>query len=74
MTQKLPVVCDSCIHRLTDSTCEAFPKGIPDQFILDGEAHTTPTKSQGNKIVWKFAPGTEPEFEDWKAFQEGVNS
>lgn len=68
--QIVPSACDSCIHRISDSTCDAFPDGIPEQFILGREAHTTPTKEQKNAIVWEFAPGTEPEFEDWKNFQE----
>jgi hypothetical protein len=68
--QTMPSSCNSCIHRISDNTCDAFPDLIPDQFILDGEPHTTPIPSQKNKIVWEFAPGTELEFEDWKKFQE----
>jgi len=72
VSQNLPSICDSCIHRISDSTCDAFQEGIPERFILDGGSHTTPTKSQKNTIVWEFAPGTEPEFEDWKNFQEAT--
>lgn len=72
MVQKLPSVCDSCIHRRTDRTCDAFPNQIPDQFITWAEPHTTPISSQKNEIVWEFAPGTEPEFDQWKEFVEGV--
>lgn len=68
--QQVPSVCDSCIHRISDGTCDAFPGGIPEQFILDAEPHTTPTTSQKNKIVWEFAPGTETEFQDWKEYRE----
>jgi len=68
--QQLPSVCNSCIHRRNETTCDAFPDGIPDEFLTWGEAHTTPTKSQKNQIVWEFAPGTETEFQDWKEFVE----
>lgn len=70
MTQILPTPCDSCINRKTDTECLAFPKGIPEEIRVWGDAHFKPTATQGNEIVWEFAPGTEPEFEDWKAFKE----
>lgn len=70
MTQILPIPCNSCIHRIDDTTCRAFPKGIPEDIRVWGDPHNKPTTSQDNKIVWEFAPGTEPEYEDWKAFQE----
>lgn len=66
---QVPSACDSCIHRLTDGSCEAFTR-IPDRFIVWGESHTTPIPDQKNRVVWEFAPGTEPEFEDWKSLQE----
>ena len=70
MTEQLPIVCNSCLHRLTNTTCNAFPKGIPEDIRVWGDPHNTPTASQANKIVWEFAPGTEQEFQDWKNFQE----
>jgi hypothetical protein len=72
MTTKLPVACDSCIRRLTDTTCQAFPEEIPDDILVWGEPHNTPTKGQKNTIVWEFAPGTEGEFQDWKESREPV--
>jgi len=68
--QTLPIVCNSCIHRLSAGTCEAFPKGIPEEFLIDAKPHTTPTSGQKNAIVWEFAPGTETEFQDWKDLVE----
>jgi hypothetical protein len=66
----LPIACDSCKNRISLTTCLAFPKGIPDDIKVWGSPHNTPTTSQANKIVWEFAPGTEPEFEAWKEFVE----
>ena len=72
MTQVNPAACDSCANRVTTGTCLAFPQGIPDNILVWGEPHNSPTTSQKNKIVWEFAPVTEQEFEQWKAFVEGV--
>lgn len=70
MTQNLPIPCNSCGNRVSDMTCLAFPKLIPEEIRVWGDAHNKPTPNQENEIVWEFAPGTEPEFEEWKAFQE----
>ena len=36
------IACITCVHRQSDSTCLAFPDGIPDE-ILEGEHdHRTP--------------------------------
>ena len=72
MTENLPIICDSCLHRRTLSTCDAFPALIPEEILVWGDPHTSPTATQGNEIVWEFAPGTEPEFDTWKNFREGV--
>lgn len=66
MTTRSPSTCDSCIHRLSESTCQAFPRGIPEDILMDGALHNAPRKGQGNRIVWEFAPGTDQEFQNWK--------
>jgi hypothetical protein len=68
--QTLPSQCDSCANRINNTTCLAFPQGIPEDFLLWANSHNTPTKSQKNAIVWEFAPGTEQEFQTWKDLVE----
>ncbi len=45
MTQPLPPVCFDCIHFRKDDpgmTCDAYPKGIPEEIALKGNNHTKP--------------------------------
>ena len=53
------IYCDYCKHRLSRTTCEAFPEGIPERFLEGKEIHNKPTGGdngiqfeQGNS-VWK---------------------
>jgi hypothetical protein len=56
MTTRLPMICDSCIHRSpTDGTCTAFPQGIPLN-PLKAERHDTRRPDQDNAVVYEFAP------------------
>jgi len=69
MTQIQPVACDSCIHRITATSCEAFDL-IPTRISTWGDPHNSPVKGQGNSITWDFAPGTQQEFDLWKSVME----
>jgi hypothetical protein len=68
--QTMPTPCDSCLRRLTDDTCEAFSKGIPEAILVWGDNHAEPIPNQGNELAWVFRPGSENEFQVWKEFQE----
>ncbi len=32
--------------------CKAFPQGIPDKIIVEGDRHTKPLPGQGNSVVF----------------------
>jgi hypothetical protein len=68
MSHSLPIECNSCIHRLTNSSCRAFSQ-IPEDIVVWAAPHDKPTPSQKNEIVWQFKPGKESELEDWKSLQ-----
>ena len=40
------VMCNECAHYHWDSTCDAFPKGIPSEILYRGE-HDTPFEGDG---------------------------
>ena len=46
-----------CKHYHQDNfdglTCDAFPKGIPDSIIDDGDKHDKPLPKQDNDIVFE---------------------
>lgn len=42
MTIGASPVCRQCIHYHGNLTCKAFPEGIPDVVIMDGNDHTKP--------------------------------
>lgn len=69
MTESLTPVCSSCIHRVSETSCEAFDL-IPGSIRVWAAPHSVPIEGQGNPVGWSFAPGTEEEFEDWKRQQE----
>lgn len=64
-----PAVCDSCIHRINKTACEAFDR-IPESILEYGETHDAPISDQQNGIVWEFAPGTDSALEDWRKYME----
>jgi hypothetical protein len=35
-------LCEFCKHRLTETTCVAFPQGIPDEVLSQDVTHTLP--------------------------------
>lgn len=35
------IICNSCIHKLSGVTCAAFPEGIPDYILRNGEHYTS---------------------------------
>jgi hypothetical protein len=69
MTTRPPSACDSCIHRISETACEAFDE-IPERFLLLGEAHTEREPEQSNGVVWDFAPGAEQEFDFWDRLRQ----
>lgn len=70
MTQRLPILCNSCLRRTGPTKCQAFPAGIPDDILVWGETHVQPREDQNNTLTWLFKPGTEDQFNEWKEFQE----
>jgi hypothetical protein len=57
MTTILIPICYKCKNRenlVSDPpVCKAFPKGIPDKIIFNGEQHNTPLPTQDNDIVFE---------------------
>lgn len=53
MTVDMPV-CYLCKNKnREDLTCPAFPDGIPDKIILEGDPHKKPFPNQGNGIAFE---------------------
>jgi len=56
MIAKEPL-CTKCIHwdkyNWNEFSCQAFPKGIPDEILQGENDHTTPLPDQGNDIVFE---------------------
>jgi len=48
-------VCFNCKHRLGVNVCEAFPDGIPDLIMSEGNMHEKPLPEQDNDIVFEPA-------------------
>ncbi len=50
-------VCLDCKHFDEDSfdgfTCKAFPAGVPDEILMEGNDHTKPLPEQKNDIVFE---------------------
>ena len=44
-------LCDSCIHFDGDSSCSAFPKGIP---LLSGDSHFEVLPDQQGDIIYEY--------------------
>tara|TARA_R110002012_G_scaffold56399_1_gene144526 strand:+ start:95 stop:328 length:234 start_codon:yes stop_codon:yes gene_type:complete len=50
--------CTTCrhyvFHSVVYATCEAFPKGIPVEFLMGDEPHDVPHKAQADRtILWE---------------------
>jgi hypothetical protein len=41
------------VNELENWHCAAFPNGIPDEIILNGNKHSKPLPGQGNDIVFE---------------------
>jgi len=39
-----PIPCMTCVHYRGDLKCEAFPKKIPDEILVEGNDHTSPVE------------------------------
>ena len=47
------IICDFCKYIfIRRFTCEAFPKGIPEEILNRKIIHSKPLPEQGNKIVF----------------------
>lgn len=64
VTTMMPNLCASCVH-FKKGKCAAFPKGIPDSILLDGEDHRSLHAAQVGTDVHLLKPGGEEAFEDW---------
>jgi hypothetical protein len=58
------------LHRRTITTCDAFPRAIPEEIVAFGGLHVDPLPDQGNDIVWQFKKGTREEYDAWKGMVE----
>lgn len=68
--QSVTSACDSCLHRISKTTCAAFPDGIPDDILTWAGTHYEPVPGQVNSIVYDFRPGMEEYWESWRAIVE----
>lgn len=46
-------LCQICKNYFGDLTCQAFPKGIPDEITSGDNPHTEPLSEQDNDIVFE---------------------
>jgi hypothetical protein len=53
MTTRSPAICDSCTHRRTSTTCDAFPDGIPIEISTLGGDHRKPVAGD-HGIQWEW--------------------
>lgn len=53
----LAPICMECQHynrtNFEGLTCAAFPEGIPDEIIIEGNNHSEPLADQDNEIVFE---------------------
>jgi hypothetical protein len=59
---KYPFVCLNCIHYLHAGKCIAFPDGIPDSIMFEGNDHRKPVEGD-HGIQFEQAPSGEENFE-----------
>ncbi len=45
--------CFLCKNYLSDLTCQAFPKGIPEEILIDKNDHLKPLPEQNNDIIFE---------------------
>lgn len=45
--------CASCKNYFSDLVCQAFPKGIPEEILIDENDHSKPLPDQDNDIVFE---------------------
>ena len=48
------LICTTCSHLYANSKmqCSAFPNGVPDVILYEGNDHSSPLKTQKNDIVF----------------------
>lgn len=65
---RIPTLCRNCVRlRRGGVTCEAFPRGIPDEIVRYGGDHTVPIPGDRG-ITFKPRSGAEVDkaVDDWK--------
>lgn len=71
MTTFLPTMCLACarlIFKDGETTCEAFPDGIPAEIIQYGADHRLPFEGDGGvRFLQKRGPEALQAFEDWRS-------
>ncbi len=45
-------LCAECIHYVGDSSCKAFPEGIPEEIMAGDNDHKTPLPGQENDLIY----------------------
>lgn len=74
MNDRLPVLCDSCLRRTSDRTCQAYPTGIPPAIIDNLGDHRRPRGDEKNGLVYQGDPTKqEPWFQGWLDLHEAMN-
>lgn len=75
MTTRIPNLCRACIHYVPDDgTCDAFPRGVPDDILLLGGDHRT-SLGVDNGVV--FEPRSTPRaqliLQEWEQFNAALS-
>jgi hypothetical protein len=71
MTTFMPAMCLACqrlVFKDGESTCAAFPKGIPSAILLFGADHRVAFEGDGGiRFLQKQGPEALQAFEDWRS-------